>query len=352
MFAALAASTVLTEPPPAPPAVPAAPEWVHLIPLSGAGGLVTTHDGRGPYRVADAAALATLAPGERLVIDENHATDLAAPAGRPAPARGWIVELAARADGIWGRVEWTEEGRRLVESRAYRAISPVVRYDRDGNLLGIARASLVNNPNLRGLTALHRKETTMEFMAQLRAALGLDADADEAAILAAAAPRAALQAALAPIARAAGLNEGAGADAVIAGVEQLATAAKAGGDATTITALQAELAGVAGELQALREDRARAEAEHFVDAAIAAGRVGVKPLRARYIAMHMADPAGTAELINALPSLGGGTVLSAGPPGDGGGIALNAAQLAVARMMGHDPKDVIETLRAEREAAL
>ena len=95
------------------------PEWVHLLPA----GEVRTQDGRGPYRAADVAALmaASLPEGGKLVLDENHSTDLAAPKGASAPAMGWIVELQARSDGIWGRVDWTGAGRRLVEDSIERA---------------------------------------------------------------------------------------------------------------------------------------------------------------------------------------------------------------------------------------
>jgi len=60
-----------------------AEEWIMLMQIE-SGGLVTTVDGRGPYRVTDPAKLATAslnAPGGRIPIDENHATDLAAPQG-------------------------------------------------------------------------------------------------------------------------------------------------------------------------------------------------------------------------------------------------------------------------------
>jgi hypothetical protein len=40
------------------------------------------------------------AAGGKMPIDENHATDLAAPEGQPSPARGWIVALNARADSV------------------------------------------------------------------------------------------------------------------------------------------------------------------------------------------------------------------------------------------------------------
>ena len=77
-----------------------APAWVHLLPA----GEIETIDRRGPYRIADAEKLiaAGFAATPRLPIDENHATDLAAPKGQPAPARGWITAMEAREDGIWG----------------------------------------------------------------------------------------------------------------------------------------------------------------------------------------------------------------------------------------------------------
>lgn len=46
---------------------------------------------------------ASMAAG-KLPVDECHATDKAAPDGRQAPARGWIVQMEVRADGLWGRV--------------------------------------------------------------------------------------------------------------------------------------------------------------------------------------------------------------------------------------------------------
>lgn len=83
------------------PDVAVAPEWIHLLPAGGKP--IATRDGRGPYQFADAASLMadSLADFDRLPLDENHATDIAAPLGQSAPARGWIVALQARADGIW-----------------------------------------------------------------------------------------------------------------------------------------------------------------------------------------------------------------------------------------------------------
>lgn len=346
---ALCAATAL-------PAGDDVPEWINLLP---AGAIITTVDGRGPYRVPDAAALVRASLHQAagpMVIDENHATDLAAPKGEAAPARGWIVDLEARADGIWGKVEWTRTGRRLMADRAYRYISPVISHGRDGTVLDIRRASLVNKPNLRGLVAL-QQEIDMDLLARLAAAIGLAADtSEEAALTAVAALHAqraqvttALQAALDPVAAALGLQAGADQAAVLAGIQQI----KAGGDQETIVALQAELVGLANQVKSLTDAGRKKAAEVYVDAEIKRGRVGMKPLRDRYVSMHMADPAGTEELIGALPVLGGGgEIVPSTPPAPGGQVALNAAETQTARLLGLSPQAMADTLKAEREAAL
>ena len=90
-----------------------------------------------------------------LPIDENHATDKGGAKGMPAPARGWIVALQARASGLWGKVQWTGERRKLVEDKAYIGISPVILHTAAGKIIQVLRASLTNTPNLQGLTSLH-----------------------------------------------------------------------------------------------------------------------------------------------------------------------------------------------------
>lgn len=160
----------------------------------------------------------------------------------------------------------------------------------------------------------------MDFRKMLIETLGLDGEADDAAIMAAikekmgkadaksdevalnAAVSTALQSALGPIAAVVGVAADADATAVLAGVQKF----KAGSsDSQAVTALQSELVGVTTQLNALQQERARDKAVAFVDGAIAAQRVGVKPLRDTYITMHMEDAARTETLINAMPVLSG-----------------------------------------------
>lgn len=266
------------------PQVEGVPDWVHLLPA----GAVRTMDGRGPYAVKSlqAVAAASLPAGGKLPIDECHAIDRAQPLGMSAPARGWIVELQAREDGLWGRVEWTPTGRQLMEDKAYVGISPAILHTQQGQVLQVLRASLTNTPNLQGLTSLHSENTTMDWRTKLIELLGLDSEADDAAI-------------------------------------QAALSAKMGAVQTehsqnllqhpAVLALQSQVVDLTGQLQGLQEDGKRTAATAFVDAAIAAGRVGVKPLRDDYIALHMENADRAQKLINAQPAVIGASLADAAP---------------------------------------
>lgn len=301
-----------------------APEWIYLLPT--AQGAISTDDARGPYLVEDAEAIIaeSFAQTDRLPIDQDHATDLAAPKGMPAPARGWIVEMQARADGIWGRVEWTREGAALVSDRAYRAISPVILHDKAKKVFALLRASLVNRPNLKGLVALNspQEEQPMDKIAE---ALGLKAGAGEGEILAAIAKM-----------KKSGGEEPAMQASLQAAQDAVADLTKQVGDLTTA-------------LQAREEADKRGRAEAFVDAAIAAKRAGINDkTRDRYVSLHMSNPDVAEAIISGLPQLGP-TGMTAEPPAalKDGEIALNASDLEAARILGVAPEKFLEARKKE-----
>jgi phage I-like protein len=139
-------------------------QWVELLKL----GAFRGRDGRGPYRLDDPDAVIQASNAARMTagipIDYDHAIDLAAPGGAPAPAAGWIKELAVRDSAIWGRVEWTSRAASAIASHEYRYISPVFQYSpADGHVIRLLRAGLTNNPNLY-LTAISAagSEDTMD----------------------------------------------------------------------------------------------------------------------------------------------------------------------------------------------
>lgn len=334
-----------------------APEWAHILPA----GTFMGNDGRGPYRVIDAEGLvkrSLAAMGKFGVIDENHSTDLAAPKGGASPAMGFIEGLEARPDGVWAKIAWNAQGKRLLARKAYRGLSPVFYHLKDGTVTEIVRAALVNAPNLRGLAALHQEDVSMNFLDKLRAALKLDAAASEEAILAAIAARdgaakaemaAAVTAALEPAGKALSLNAGFDGAAVAAGIEKLKTEKAAHAGDEVVKALQAELKTTGESLNTLKSAIAQEKAAAFVDGAIREGRAGVKPMRDRYIAMHAASLDGAKqveELISAMPKLNGEIVLH--EPPKGGALALNAEQKRAVSLLGVSEADYLKTLEAEK----
>lgn len=153
-------------------------QWVHLLPQ----GAFTGRDGRGPWTIPDPAAFISATArrqSQALPVDYEHQTDYATQNGQPAPAAGWIKELAPRADGIWGRIEWTAKAAAHLASREYRFISPVFNYHpTTGEATALLRAGLTNVPNLE-LTALARAQhgAAMDEIDELRQLLGLDEEA-------------------------------------------------------------------------------------------------------------------------------------------------------------------------------
>lgn len=328
------------------------PEWVMLLP---AGAEILTTDNRGPYRVANPAAVVAASSGRSLPIDENHAIDIKGPKGERTPAVGRVVEVEAREDGsIWGRVAWNSTGQELMAEQAYVGLSPVVTVGEGKTITGILRASLTNKPNLRGMAALHM-ENDMDLSA-IAKALGLAEDASLDDIVAAitklkkdpATETTELQSQIGQIGVALGVAQGASFDAVLSA----ANTAVQGDNKKVIVALQSELADVTTKLNALTETGAKSRAEAYVDGEIKRGRVGVKPLRDHYVSMHMQDPARVEKELTALPVLGSGNTIVPTLPVKEGEIALQSEQADAAKALGLDPKTYAAALKADNEEAL
>lgn len=154
-----------------------APDWVQLTP---AGPRIMGRDGRW-WTLPDAAAVAArFDPTKEPQIDIEHASQILAPAGAPAPAVGWIKEIAVRDGALWGRVEWTPDGAALVASRAYRYLSPVFTFDGETGEIGrIVCAGLTNSPNLE-MAALNAQQENEPMDTAVLLALGLPTTATAA----------------------------------------------------------------------------------------------------------------------------------------------------------------------------
>ncbi|MCF8719219.1 phage protease [Nitrospina gracilis] len=127
-----------------------------------------------------------------LVVDYEHQTlD-----GVQAPAAGWIKSLINEGErGLWAEVEWTERGRKYIEGREYRYLSPVL-LSRKKDERGVFQpeelhsAALTNDPAIDGMVPvaaktkhLFQKETIMELKAKILELLGLKKDAPDSEIV-------------------------------------------------------------------------------------------------------------------------------------------------------------------------
>ncbi len=135
------------------------PDLIELLP---AGPRIEGRDGRvwrldDPQRVIAAFARR----GSDLPVDVEHASHVKGARGEPAPAVGWIKGLEVRDGAVWGRVNWTDAGRDLIQTQAYRYVSPVFTHAADGRVGQLVSVALTNIPNLH-LAALNREGTNKE----------------------------------------------------------------------------------------------------------------------------------------------------------------------------------------------
>src|SRR5579862_656446 len=302
-----------------------APDWIQLIPA----GSFRGRDGRGPYLLADPAAVIAATNALRMKagipIDYDHATDFGAPMGNPAPAAGWIAEFAVRDGAIWGRVEWTERAAQAIRAREYRYISPVFQYaPGDGTITRLLRAGLTNNPNLylTAISAAGDEESEMdEFLGQLRDLLGLPADASTDDILTR-------------------LRTGLAAEG-----SDAAAAHRAGSFDPARYVDVAQFQQALTELNALKMERARERAEHAVDAAIRSGKL-IPAHREWAVAYCAADPHGFESFAARQPVVLPGELNLSGDPRalmsrSHAGSLLSATEIAICGLLGVSATDFV-----------
>jgi phage I-like protein len=154
-----------------------APDRIPLFPAPAAEGMIKARDGR-IFWMKDAARVVAEfnTDGHEIPLDWEHAAEIKAPMGEPAPAAGWISLLSLESDGsIWGSVEWTDRGRASVESREYRYISPAFRLDPETReVLQLLTAGLTNTPAMTMPALTHVQNGEPKMNPELLKLLGLD----------------------------------------------------------------------------------------------------------------------------------------------------------------------------------
>lgn len=299
-----------------------APEWVELLPV----GMVMGRDGRSWLNDQPGLLLDALqAQGRDIPIDLEHATEILAPQGQPAPAVGWVKELRVDAHSVMGRVEWTEAGRNAVAGKAYRYLSPVILFEKEtGRVRAITSVALTNRPNLY-LQALNGKEDHMDLK-QLLAALGLPDGT-------------AFDAALAHV----GKLKGDLSTALNAAPTLEKFVPRADYDAALNRATNAEQA-----LNALQQAAQAKAIDHAIEAALAAGKI--TPATVDYHKAQCAQDGGLerfAAFCQAAPVIGEASGLDSRAPGQA--QALNAEERYVCQALGIQETDFAAHKAAHKE---
>ncbi len=158
------------------------PEWIKVAPR----GAFTARDGRKFSVDPEALSARFTSDAVDLPVDIDHSTTRKAIFGDPAPAVGWIKELQARADGLYGRVEWLDEGLRVLSARSHRYISPTLAGE--GLKMWLHSAALVAAPaaSMPAVASADLSATLEKPMSKaIAAALGLSEDAAETSCLSA-----------------------------------------------------------------------------------------------------------------------------------------------------------------------
>ena len=360
-------------------AADAAGSWMLLTPA----GSVTGRDGRGPFVVGDTATMSRIVANTQahrgsteLLVDYDHQNIFGAVpgVGGTAKAAGWVKELQVRADGIWGRIEWTEAAASAIKAGEYRYLSPVFFAERKdgGRVLALQSVTITNTPNFDlvavAASSLLNLPTTEngESMDKILAALGLPAGTTEDNVVVAIT---AMKSSGIALAKAAGLADAAKTDDVLAAVtaafSDRKTIAQAVGlkpeatGAEIVTAAQSAMKGGAPdptkyvpiqmvtELQAsvktLQDTMSANSAEEAVGAAITAGRLA--PAQKEWaLAYHKANPAAFKTFVDGAPVLTASQLRTQKKEGAAEG-ELDATQLAVCSAMGIDPKKFAETAK-------
>ena len=103
-----------------------------------------------------------------MVMDYEHSTLKAQESGDPAPAAGWLKpEGFQYIEGVGicsVQFEWTEKAKGFIEAKEYRYISPVLFYNKTGEVLGLHSVALTNTPNLDQLPEARLAAAAQEFV--------------------------------------------------------------------------------------------------------------------------------------------------------------------------------------------
>lgn len=339
---------------------------VQLLPA----GKFRSLDGRpkdAPHWYIDAALAAAIIAqldgrDNRLVIDYEHQSLLAADNGQPAPASGWFKKLEWReGDGLYAvDVEWTARAQAMIEAKEYLYISPVFSYDKKtGAVMAILNAALTNNPALDGMDEV-TVQAAARFLTEGQESLAMDLEEllNNIRWMLNLPTLATPEEVTAELQKAVDLIKAGNPEAAAAGFSLPALIAGRNTEIAALKSAPLDLAkyvpidvmrAVQTELASLRAEVNAREVDGLVTAALSDGRL-LPPQEAWARALGGKDVAalqGYLDTAQPVAALTGTQTGGKGPKQDSGDAQLSESQLAVCTSMGIAPEDFKKTLAAE-----
>lgn len=87
------------------------------------------------------------ASGREILVDRDHASSKPG-LDRDTSAQGWASEFEVReGQGLFGKVRWSDIGKKLVENRVFRWLSPVFKLGSDKKPVDMNAIALTNTPS-------------------------------------------------------------------------------------------------------------------------------------------------------------------------------------------------------------
>lgn len=92
--------------------------------------------------------LAETHKGDEILVDEDHQSEI----GGKTEAKGWLSNLFVKDGvGLFGKIKWTDIGRKLIENRVFRWLSPAWLLDKDTKEpVKMTSVALTNKPSQAG----------------------------------------------------------------------------------------------------------------------------------------------------------------------------------------------------------
>ena len=119
------------------------------------------------------------ASGREILVDRDHASSKPG-LDRDTSAQGWASEFEVReGQGLFGKVKWSDLGKKLVENRVFRWLSPVFKLGSDKKPVDMNAIALTNTPSQMLIKPVLNQAADEESIENKEMVEGKEMDIDE-----------------------------------------------------------------------------------------------------------------------------------------------------------------------------